>query len=135
MWRRNVWRSDRINRTSGFGGRKRYIYMSHDGNRIPRVRVCVQREISVGKARFPIPPVVQVKSCSRPSVGFVIRILNSIGLRIGYFCPPGSAQPQAVQKGYYATNGPSVITSAEERQCELGHFCVDGIQHPCPFGR
>lgn len=45
------------------------------------------------------------------------------------FCPEGSSSPQKVSEGRYVD-----MDAQEERICERGYYCKDGIRSPCPGG-
>ena len=50
-------------------------------------------------------------------------------------CPDSSMiSPNVVQTGYYSSGGTSNTTRTEERECEVGHFCVNGIRFVCALG-
>lgn len=59
----------------------------------------------------------------------------------GVYCEAGSVAPTAVTPGYYTTSSDGRngavpnATRDGQRQCEVGHFCVNGIKEPCPAGR
>ena len=70
-----------------------------------------------------------------------------------WYCPEGSAEPIAVNPGYYTVGGHEIreadaagglkyvsIASPDTRvnqaKCEAGHYCSgDGVKRPCPAGR
>jgi len=58
---------------------------------------------------------------------------------IDRYCPAGSAAPIAVSSGYYTVgpdySGGNPLTRTAQKLCEPGHYCVDGVQRPCPAGR
>jgi hypothetical protein len=71
--------------------------------------------------------------------------LRGGGLGAAAFCPRGSASIKRVRRGYYSI-GPAtkprsssedadVDVRSDEVLCEAGHYCVQGIRHPCPAGR
>lgn len=49
------------------------------------------------------------------------------------FCPTGSGQPLLAANGYY-TVGLGLATMRAERECEPGHWCLDGVRKLCDFG-
>ena len=60
------------------------------------------------------------------------------------FCPAGSGRPVAAAAGRRTVSHDhdyETFPSAENRRmvsdvlCAPGHFCIDGVQHPCPPGR
>lgn len=65
------------------------------------------------------------------------------------YCPTGSIAPLPVPQGYFSYLESSLInadnlvatsgighesTRSSIFLCSLGHFCVDGVMHPCPRG-
>lgn len=49
------------------------------------------------------------------------------------FCPRGSASPTPVSRGYYSI-GYTRTTTYDQQICNLGHYCMNGVQIPCPSG-
>ena len=60
-----------------------------------------------------------------------------------YFCPPGSPNPILAGAGrktiidyhYTGSIADSPFYRSAEILCDLGHYCVNGEQYPCPMGR
>lgn len=50
-----------------------------------------------------------------------------------HYCPLGAAAPTNVPDGFFSL-GLSVLTRDRVVQCPPGHFCVSGLQYPCPPG-
>jgi len=48
-------------------------------------------------------------------------------------CPEGFVSPKEVRSGYYSYP-PSIQSNLrfEERICEPGYWCLDGVRHQCP---
>ncbi|ETV76523.1 hypothetical protein, variant 1 [Aphanomyces astaci] len=62
-----------------------------------------------------------------------------------YYCPPGTPLRRTVATGYFtvkSTDGNGLddflmsepYTSSAQVQCEVGHYCISGIQYQCPPG-
>lgn len=52
------------------------------------------------------------------------------------YCPEGSPKPVAVSRGYYSILGQGPNTRADQRICDVGHYCVvsTGLKIACPAG-
>lgn len=76
-------------------------------------------------------------------VGFVVAagtIVPSIPCTASTsYCPAGTAAPQNVTRGYYASglpcsNGSSTLCMREQVACPPGHYCVNGVKFGCGLG-
>jgi hypothetical protein len=56
------------------------------------------------------------------------------------FCPPGSAKPLVVSAGFKTiltndSQDASLFLRVDQVVCNRGHFCIGGLEFPCPLGR
>ena len=63
---------------------------------------------------------------------FAWSVFPDAGLVAATFCPPGSAAPTRVKRGYYTVGRPGARIG--QVLCERGHYCVLGVRHKCPGG-
>jgi len=87
-----------------------------------------------------LPPGLRSAACSGPCAA-------------GYFCPPGSTSPTEVpcggdgvycppavgrpvptKPGFFTVGGANATVRTDQRPCEPGSFCVEGIKFDCPGG-
>ena len=62
------------------------------------------------------------------------RFQNECG-SANYYCPVGSSSPTQVDDGHYTIGGSSNKTRWQQKQCEPGYYCENGVRHRCPAGR